>query len=280
MSKRPRRVFDRSIVLARCRWECLRRTAQYRTDTARIIREAAASLGWTEEKLERDCLENGGGVLEPAGLDHHHYHVLCARYGLVVLMHPDVMFSEDDMAAFPIFADTPESQPKVKDQAALRRFARNGMARSLRTQRRIFAKERVHPGPFQLNLKDRVHLGHFDKTLAVFDARRAGKRFGAIAKAVGLSIHQAKRAWKTARRLIPKWLDLESHVATCPTCLASMRNKRDRWCAAVELQIGLRPTGLSRLRPSAERLDILAARHEGHLPARRSMKHIESIPDS
>jgi hypothetical protein len=237
-------------------------------------------MKWTEEKVKRDCLELGGGVLEPAGLDHHYYHELCARYGLVVLMHPDVMLSEDAMAAFPIFADTPAWQPKVTDQTALRRFARNGMVRGPRTQRRIFGKKRVPPGPFQLSLKKRLHLRHFDKTLAVFDARVAGKPFKVTAKALDLSLHQAKRAWKTAQYLIPNWLDFEAHVATCPTCLATTHGKRDRWCAAIELQIGLRPTGLSRSRFSAEHLDILAARQGGLLPARRSMKHIESIPDS
>ncbi len=283
MNKRPRRVFDRSILLARCRWEALRRTAEYRTDTARVIRVGAASLRWPVEKLERYCLDNGG-VIEPAwgsgappgGLDH--YQAVCARYGLVVLIHPDVTVSEGEMAAFPIFADTPSRRPTVKDRGALRRFTRRGMDLSLRTQRRIFAQEQVHAGPFQLNLK-RIRLRHFDKILAVFDARRAGKPFGVIAEAVGLSLDQVKRAWETGRRLIPKWLDLESHIATCPTCLACIRKKGDRWCAAAELQIGLPPTGRSRSRTSAERLDLLAARQEGLLPARRSLKRIDSSSD-
>lgn len=280
MKRRPRRVLDRSIILARCRWECLRRTAAYRTDIARIIREVAASRGWTEEKLERDCIENGAGVLEPAAFNDQHYHELCARYGLVVLVHPAVIFSEAEMAAFPIFADTPVWQPKVRDQAALRRFARRGGDLRRRSQRRIFATERVRAGPFQLDRKKRLHLGHFDETLAVFDARVAGTRFDAIAKARGISLHQVKRAWKTARYLIPNWLDLESHFDTCPTCLACIRKKRDRWCAAAELQIGLPPTGRSRSRTSAERLDILAARQGGLLPARRSMKRFDSSSDS
>jgi hypothetical protein len=280
MSGLPRRVFDRSVVLAGCRWECLRRTADYRVDAFRIIREAAQSMGWSQEKFARYCLEHGGVLEPPAGAGRDPYDETCARYGLIVLMHPDVRFTDDEMAAFPLFADTPKWQPKVKDRAALlQRFAKGGMDLSLRTQRRLFAKERVPSGRLQLNLK-RVRHGHFDQTLAVFDARVAGKSFRVIAKALGLSLPQAKRAWETARCLIPKWLDLESHVATCPTCLAYLRNKRDRWCAAVELQIGLRPTGLSRLRPSAERLDILAARQEGHLPARRSMKQTKRTGDA
>ena len=280
MKTRPRRVFDRSIVLARCRWECLRRTAAYRTDIAKIIRDVAVSRGWTEEKLERDCLENGGGVLDPPAFNDQHYHELCARYGLVVLVHPAVIFSETEMAAFPIFADTPGRQPTVKDQAVLRRFARRGGNLSQRSQSRIFATARVPAGPFQLDRKKRLHLGRYDEMLAVFDARVAGRPFIAIAKALGLSLHQVKRAWKTARYLIPNWLDLESHVATCPTCLACIRKKGDRWCAAVELQIGLPPTGRSRSRTSAERLDLLAARQGGLLPARRSKKRIDSSSDS
>jgi hypothetical protein len=273
-------VLDRSIILARCRWECLRRTAAYQTDIARIIRDVAAARGWTEEKLERDCLEHGAGVLEPAGLNNPQYHELCARYGLVVLVHPAVILSEAEMAAFPIFADTPVWQLKVKDQAALRRFARRGGELGRRSQRRIFAIARVPAGPFLLDRKKRLRLGRFDETLAVFDAHVAGKPFNAIATALGLSLHQVKRAWKTAQYLIPKWLDLESHIATCPTCLACIRKKGDRWCAAAELQIGLPPTGRSRSRTSAERLDILAARQGGLLPARRSMKRIDSSSDS
>ncbi len=223
--------------MARCRWECLRRTAAYRTDIGGIIRDVAASRGWTEEKLERDCRHNGGGVLEPATFNDQHYHELCARYGLAVLVHPAVIFSETEMAAFPIFADTPVRQPKVKDQAALRRFARHGGEPSRRSQRRIFAIARVPAGPFRLDRKKRLHLGRFDETLAVFDARVAGRAFKAIATALGLSLHQVKRAWKTARYLIPEWLDFESHVATCPTCLACLREKRDRWFAAAEFPV-------------------------------------------
>jgi hypothetical protein len=280
MTTRPRRVLDRSIILARCRWECLRRTAAYRTDIAGIIRDVAASRGWTEDKLEWDCRENGAGVLEPGRFNDQYYHELCARYGLVVLVHPVVSFSEAEMAAFPIFADTPGWQPKVKDQAALRRFARRGGELDRKSRRGIFARARVPAGPFRLDRKKRLHLGRFDRTLAVFDARVAGKPFTAIATVLGLSLHQVKRAWKTARYLIPNWLDLEPHFDTCPTCLACIREKRDRWCAAAELQIGLPPTGRSRSRTSGERLDILAAHQGGLLPARRSMKRIDSSPDS
>lgn len=280
MNTRPRRVLDRSIILARCRWECLRRTAAYHTDIAGIIRDVAASRGWTEDKLERDCLENGAGVLDPARFNDEHYRELCARYGLVVLVHPAVIFSEAEMAAFPIFADTPARQPKVKDQAALRRFARHGGELIRRSQRRIFATAPVPAGPFRLDREKRLHLGRFDETLAVFDARVAGRPFKAIATALRLSLHQVKRAWKTARYLIPNWLDLESHFDTCATCLACIREKGDRWCATAELQIGLPPTGRSRSRTSAERLDLLAARQGGLLPARRSMKRIDSNSDS
>jgi hypothetical protein len=279
MTTRPRRVLDRSIILARYRWECLRRTAAYRTDIARIIRKVAASRGWTAEKLERNCRENGGGVLDPPAFNDEDYHELCTRYGLVVLVHPAVSFSETDMAAFPIFADTPGWQPKVKDQVALRRFARRGGELDRGSKREIFARARVSAGPFQLDRKKRLHLGRFDEMLAVFDARVAGRPFTAIAKTLGLSLYQVKRAWKTARYFIPNWLDLESHVATCPTCQACIEKKRDRWCAPAELQIGLPPTGLSRSGTSPERLDLLAARQGGLLPARRSMKRIDSSSD-
>ena len=244
-----------------------------------MIQKVAAARGWTEEKLEWDCRENGGGVLDTATFNDQQYHELCARYGLVVLVLPAVSFSEAEMVAFPIFADTPGRQPKVKDQAALRRSARRGGDLSQRSQRRIFAAAPVPAGPFQLDRKKRLHLGRFDEMLAVFDARVEGQSVTAIATALGLSLHQVKRAWKTARHFIPKWLDLESHIATCPTCVACLLENANRWCAAVELQIGFPPVGRSRARTSTE-IDILTARQEGLLPARRSMKRIDSSSDS
>jgi len=277
---RARRVFDRSIALARCRWECLRRTAEYRADIGNITRSMATSTKWPETKVERSCFENGG-ILEPCfgtgPASPEHYDKIRASYGLTVLVHPDVAISEDAMAAFPIFTDTPGYQPVVRDRALLRRVVRRGGDVSPRTQRRIFTKRPVDAGPFRLRSK-RLHVHRFDTMLAVFDARIAGQSFPRIAADFDQSRDQVKRAWRTARALIPKWVDLEAHIAGCLQCQAAcLKGDRDRYCDAVELQIGDRRTSGSRLHPMSDQgLDLLAARQKGQMPARRSARNPDS----
>jgi len=75
----------------------------------------AKCVGWDEANLERYCIEHDPGILTrvfghgPASPEH--YDKVCERYGLTVLVHPRVAFSDDEMAAFPIFADTPRGNP-------------------------------------------------------------------------------------------------------------------------------------------------------------------------
>jgi hypothetical protein len=273
--KRPRRYFDRSIALARFRWEILRRTAEYQADICNIIRSIAATIGCSEARLKQDCLEGGGIILPVFGdgsSSREHYDKICARYGLTALIHPEVSFSIKEMAAFPIFGDTPERQPVVKDRAVLRRVARHGGDISPRTLRRIFEKKRVEAGPFRLKLK-RIHLGRLDTILAVFDARTIRREsFRRIAEDLRLSLDQAKRAWQTARRLISKWFDFEGHLSSCEECQQYAKGRRDRMCVKAEQQIGLRTTGGSRLRLThPDALDLLHARLRHELPARRSL---------
>lgn len=270
---RPRRTFDRSIAMARFRWEILCRTAEYRADFREIIRSMSATMGCTETQLERDCLEGGGIILPVFGdglSSREHYDKICRRYGLTALIHPGVPFSDDEMAAFPVFTDTPKRQPVVQNRTLLRRVAMRGGDISPRTGRRIFAKRAVDVGPFQLKL-DRIHLGRLDMMLAVFDAHTQGTPLRRIAKDLGLNLDQAKRAWGTARRLISKWFDFESHSKSCARCQLYQHGQRDRMCAKVEQQIGLRTTGGSRLRPMSDgALELLHARLQGELPARGS----------
>jgi hypothetical protein len=270
---RPRRTFDRSVALAHFRWEILRRTAEYRADMHDILGSMAHTIGRTDTQLQRECLENGGIIPRVLGAEFsspEHYDAVCRRYGLAVLVHPDVPLSVDEMAAFPVFADTPARQPAVTDPVRLRHVARRGGNVSPRTIRRMFALKPVEPGPFRLTLK-RIHLGRLERILAVFDARTQGHSFRRIAKDLRLSLDQAKGAWATARLLIAKWFDFESHLRSCPECHRYLEGKRDRMCARAEQQIGLRRTGGSRLRPTnADALELLGARAQEDLPARRA----------
>ncbi len=275
MSTNLRRVFDRSILLARYRWEILRRTAEYRRDVAKLIREGGASFEWTEARFEKYCLREGG-IIEPAWGPkakpgaRERYDGVRARYGLRIVIHPEVAISEREMAAYPILADTPARQPTVKKgaQPLLRRFARRGEDISTRTLQRIFAQSRVARGSFRLKVR-RVRPTHFDRMLAVFDARVAGKTFPTIARALNLNVDQAKRGWRVARGLIQAWLDVESHIEACADCQSCLEGRRDRWCKAVELQYDLPHPGAVGRAVVPEKLDRLAARRRGNLPARR-----------
>ena len=111
----------------------------------------------------------------------------------------------------------------------------------------MFAQKPVEPGPFRPTLK-RIHLGRLERILAVFDARTQDHSFRRIATDLRLSLDQAKRAWATARILIAKWFDFDSHLRSCPACHRYLEGQRDRMCARAEQQIGLRSTGGSRLR--------------------------------
>jgi hypothetical protein len=254
--------------VARFRWEILRRTAEYQAVIRDILHRMAETMGWTDARLRRDCLNNGGVVLKTFGDEQ--YDKVCNRYGLTVLIHPEVAFSDDEMAAFPLFADTPARQPVVRDPARLRRVARRGGYVDPRTLRRIFRQRRVKSDPFQLSRK-RFHRGRFEKMLVVFDSHVGGKPLVRIAKELGLSPDQTKRAWAGAQRLISKWVDFDSHLICCETCQRYLHGARDRMCAKAEQQIGLHRTGGSRLRPMREdRLALLQARSQGELPARRA----------
>jgi len=261
--------------LARYRWEILRRTSHYRADFRETSSSIAATLGWTESRLQQYCLENEGildSVFGEGCSSTEHYGKTCARYGVTVLIHPDVSFSDDEMADFPIFADAPRRQPVVINRPLLRRVAMRGGAINLSTQRRIFAKRLVEPGPFQLNVK-RIRLHHLDTRLAVFDAHTAGKTFARIAKDLGLSVDQTKRAWRAARVEINNWFDIGTHIKECVQCLACLRGDRNRYCRTVELQIGLRSSRGSQLYATPDlNLELLNARHKREIPARRSYK--------
>ena len=209
-AQHPRRGFGRAVALARFRWELLRRTAEYRRDFRHVLQAIATTMRetmgkeWSEERLEQYCLnEEVLPSVSGEGLSsREHYDDVRARYGLRVLVHPDVSFSDDEMGAYPIFVDTPRCQPKVKDQAKLRRLVKGGSKLDVdpvmgapvldvsdRTLRRIFSQKQVDPGPYQVQV-GRVRLNQLDSMLAVFDRRSGGKTFIAIAEELGLNIDE------------------------------------------------------------------------------------------
>jgi hypothetical protein len=278
--KRPakgntRRVFDRSVLFARYRWECLRRTGEYKAAVREVIRDSAQVRERSETEVVSDCLRSGG-IVEPVFGDgpagHQHYQRLCTQYGLTVLIHPDVVFSDDDMAAFPVFEDTPTRQFAVRDADLLRRVARTGGDIDGKTVRAMFAKKAVEPGPFKLAVQ-RARLPRLDAAFAVFDARMANKPFSVITREHRMSLDQAKRAWRTARRVIGQWVHFQSHLDGCRQCQAYQSGRREVGCAEFERQLGVRVAGRSRLLPmSAHQLEAVLARKYSTLPAKRATK--------
>jgi hypothetical protein len=261
------------VALARYRWEILRRTPAYRDTFQDISRRVAATLEWTEARLQEDCRRNGGILHRPFGEGGECYDQTCARFGLTVLMHPDVSLFDDEMAAFPIFTDAPRRQPILVDRVLLRRAPMRGGGISRRALRRIFAKRLVEPGPFQ-PVVTRIRLEQLDTMLTVFDARTAGQSFARIAQDLSLSIDQVKRASRMASKEIKRWSDFETHLKECAQCQRSLQRRRDRYCPVVERHIGLRSSRGVQLHAMPEQdLDLLSARHQGKIPARRSFKN-------
>src|SRR5262249_10358031 len=140
MPRNPRRVYDRAFVLARCRWECLRRRIDYRADVRAAIDKGARSFKKKPGAFETYCLNDGGIIEPPRGKNaRKKYTAVCRRYGLRWLIHYDLTLSVDEMVAYPIFTDTPHRQPTVKNQKLLRRIAVSRMELSRRMRRRIFS---------------------------------------------------------------------------------------------------------------------------------------------
>jgi len=276
--QRPRRNFERAVALARFRWEILRRTSEYRSAFLEVLRSVAKTMGekWSEQRLGDYCLNKEGGVLMPVSGEgvssREHYYNLCARYGLRVLLHPDVSFLDDEMGAYPVFADTPVRQPVVRDQAKLRRVAMRRHNISPRTLRRIFSQKRIDAGPYRVQV-GRVRLGQLDSMLAVFDRRRDGMTFTAIARQLDLKIDQVKRAWRRARSLIENRVDLNSHFQTCRMCQKLIAEGGADLCPVAEAQIGTaRSQSVGSRAMPIDRLERDHARHRGEAPARGAYK--------
>ena len=273
MPRKPRRVYDRAFAIARCRWECLRRTAGYRADVRAAIEKGARSFNMQLGAFEEYCRKEGGVIEPPSGADAgKEYDEVRVRYGLRVIVHYDVALSLNEIADYPIFLDTPRRQPKIKNKAVLQRFAISRTDLTDRTRSRIFSTRDVDRGPFQLNAK-RIDLTYFDRDLAVFDLRADGATFKTIAKRLGISEDQAKRAWRRTSTLIPSWLEFESHVLDCVTCQAYVNGGRARGCAKFQLQLGRGAThSVGSINMPEGQLEWVNARTRGELPARRSAR--------
>jgi hypothetical protein len=277
--QRLRRQFDRAVALARFRWEILRRTDEYKDAFREVLQAIAKTMGekWSEERLREHCLNKDGGVLMPVsgeGLSsRQHYYNVCARYGLRVLIHPDISLSDHEMGAYPVFVDTPMRQPVVRDQTKLRRVAMRRHNISPRTLRRIFSQKHVAEGPYQVKV-GRVRLDQLDSMLAVFDRRRDGMTFAMIAQAVGLKIDQVKRAWRRACSLVETRFDLDSHFKTCRRCQKLIVENRGYLCAVAEAQIGTpRSQSVGSRAMPIDQLERDHARHRGEAPARGARKN-------
>jgi hypothetical protein len=244
-SKRARRVFDREIARAIARWEVLRRTRAYR-DTVDA---------WL--KPDGDGRLEDGVVMTDIS---QRYEADCARFGVRLLFHYDTEVSDEAMAAFPIFADTPRRQGRPKyvitreqerhappDQQAMLKALADKQERayqakvfghpnwSQRTRERHFGDVSVPPGPCQLPSRW-VHLDNLRWYLSVLDLRRDSVPFARVAKQLGISVHQAKRAWRVAGELVdaglePSWASIEGHLGTCTRCRWSQKETvADHWC--------------------------------------------------
>jgi len=256
LAKSPprRRVFDLAITLACYRWEFLRRNSRYQLDVRLWI--------------DSGCRVKRTGVIEcPFDFTvRREYQADCAKWGLRLLLDPKVVVSEEEMAIYPIFADTPERQPVVKDWKALRRWVQrfpkrptpkgepywgpkdlfkrgeppSGPEISERDLRRYFRTERVPRQGFQLQ-GNRQHFRKFDFYLEVFDRRTRGQLFKEIAEVLGVSVHQAKRACHIARQLIEGFRfskkaeeSPQEHVSRCPKCSMVARTNRGDWCKKMD----------------------------------------------
>jgi len=123
-------------------------------------------------------------------------------------------------------------------------------------------------GPFQLTAK-RVRYDDLDRMLDIFDAHTAGRPLTEIARTRAITVEEAKGMWRRARMLIEHWLDIASHLESCAECQACLQGHRERYCPALELQIGVGRSASSRLHPLPDRaLELLSARQRGDLPAR------------
>jgi hypothetical protein len=291
--RRLRRQFDRAVALARFRWEILRRTDEYKGAFQEVLQAIAKTMRekmdkkWSDNRLEQHCRNEE--VLTPVsgeGLSsREHYYNVCERYGLRVLIHPDISFSGDAMGAYPIFVDTPTRQPLVRDRAKLRRVVTKGakldvdpvmnaplLDVSSRTLRRIFSQKHVAAGPYQVQV-GRVRLDQLDSMLAVFDRHREGMPFAMIARQLDLKIDQVKRAWRKARSLVENRFDLDSHFKTCRRCQKLIAESCGYFCAVAEAQIGTpRSQSVGSRATPIDQLERDHARHRGELPARRAYK--------
>lgn len=249
-SKHPRRIFDREIAHAIARWEILRRTRAYR-DTVDAWLKPGGDGHLADGVVAIDAWDR-----DVSG----RYDADCARFGLRFLWHPDAEFTEDTMAGYPVFRDTPSRQRRPKhvitgeraqqappdQQAALKALGdqqkRAYQAKvqghpdwSQRVRQRHFGGVRVPPGPWQLPGRW-AHLDNLRWYLRVLDLRRGSLPFSRIAEQLGISVDQAKRAWGVARRLVdaglePGWAPIETHLATCKRCRWSQEDTvPDRWC--------------------------------------------------
>ena len=348
----PRRKFDLAIVIARYRWEFLRRNPDYQKTaqrwvkihkhtclkckkgegclelsavvpspvyaTLRLSESEALALGFEVRDLERlnetgDKTEKKYKVNPP--LLRSHYARDCKRWGLRLLIPPALGISEEEMAAYPIFTDTPSRQPFVKDRAALRARASrlpdhaagrpSGTAKELleelnqeerqrvqqdlapadadvdiseRDLRRYFHTHRLDPGPFQIK-KQRKHFAALDLCLEVFDRREKRESFARISRGLRITDRRARQIWETALRgtgeTFGGWMDW--HSPACPVCAEAARGSLSdaRYCRETKSRI--RGLGAEALSSEVMRR-LLKSRPDLTSEAKQLQKHLKEGP--
>jgi len=312
-----RREFDGAIERAYWRWELLRRDASYRRrsdDLFTLWAEAFFSSPgrrMDRKRLAAYCLKRNGGVI-PAQADaegRRLYDEILKQYGLRVILHPAVCIPLEDMAAFPIFVDTPGRQPVVVEKDLLRRLAMEAYGKlgqlphipanpldSLdeaaipelpeRRLHKAIKKCKVERAGSWFN-GERIHFDTLRRDLDVFDLRTSGVTLVGAAKRLGISVEEAKRAWARASTLIrnhqvERWDEspMEAHCDTCQTCQPWFAGKPGAEpCPQMNRLLepgprrrrGERTVDLTQAHLYQETtLDLLSARSDGSLPTRSS----------
>ncbi len=258
MAKGPsRKVFDSQITQAHYRWEFLRRNAKYRRTVDRWLK-------WGYKVTKSNVIDS------PFGLQKRRkYRADCARWGLHLLIPYTVTHSEEAMAIFPVFADTPARQRVVKDPKALRKRVDVGRPpTSERDLRRYFKTEKVQEGPWQLKPL-RKHFQKFDFYLQVFDLVHPSPfgeamSFREASRRLGRSISTLRSAYAAACWMIGATardskllIELEHDCSTCPTC--SKAKTADQMCKMFQNHLPQVPRYSRELLQTPDQLDRHAA---------------------
>jgi hypothetical protein len=246
------------------RWEVLRKKAEYRRDYERV-------------KARRGVTHDSGVLLAPLrSKAQREYERTCARWGLHILVDPELSAPEARVLDSPVFKDYPARQRAVHDGAAFRRFARQlsdtrgNLNRAIAAQ---FKWRKVPPTGFRLPTtardpravgpKGHIPWSILAECLAAWamlnpvtrpTRRKRGDLIRDLSKRQDISVRQVRRRARAAEfflgvtALAPD--GVRDHLQVCETC------QKGKLCALVERQIPSAHT--SRLRGRRRGLEDLS----------------------